>query len=642
MSSQDATKSIQDSALDRVSEISYTIREAVRRALPTPPEQFFTIMIPGKVVNFDDYTVDPKDMLIPLKVQRNQAILCDDMPPLATLQSGPTGRSVARTYADAISKLVPVGSTVGIDDGATKTVEQKRYEMAMAKLSTEVPGKGQTLVELYTRKQEIYTSAVDRKTKAFHEALAHVQADPRNKTTENAHEAYDLWVQENARVYRNHVQAAYMDWVITGKKEEVEYWFAVVDQDSVLARVEQSKESMRAAVVQDEDGTVEYQTVKLEPSDWANKCLQKMTSKTNQTESAEWYTWQINRLEKTNRLLEILQTPKPDPPEPTQEEKDTAKQQVEDLKKELKDAMEAFMKAKKAYQESLQKGPSKDAAKKTEPGQTSSDAKNPGSVVTPSRDSTTSNLLDNFKSAQETLAKAQVKYDEFNVANAMDGSKAARDQTMGKLAKDGLAKTQIAENQAKIDEHKRKRQDLMRAEQGIEEILKGLETDLGISQDKSSTPSVAPVGSNAKSLDDFFTPITVEISASSSEEKVSSNATSAQASVTASGLLWHASASANLSKVQAAAQKELASADVKVSFECMRVDIHRSWMRPELFYDPDMAPGHGLRISPGPDKLNSFLDKKPGTTSGSDAVQQSLFPTVPPPLPDIPGFGNLD
>jgi hypothetical protein len=40
------------------------------------------------------------------------------------------------------------------------------------------------------------------------------------------------------------VQAAYMDWVVVGKKEEVEYWFAVVDHDTILSRVEDSKASL--------------------------------------------------------------------------------------------------------------------------------------------------------------------------------------------------------------------------------------------------------------------------------------------------------------------------------------------------------------------------------------------------------------
>lgn len=111
----------------------------------------------------------------------------------------------------------------------------------MAILSAEVPERDVTLVELYTQKQEQYTKAVEQKNKAFREAQEAAKAAPGNKTTKQQREAYDLWVQENAKTWRARVQAAYMDWVITGKKEEVEYWFAVVDQDSALARVEKSK-----------------------------------------------------------------------------------------------------------------------------------------------------------------------------------------------------------------------------------------------------------------------------------------------------------------------------------------------------------------------------------------------------------------
>ena len=51
----------------------------------------------------------PNDVSPPHAVQLAEAILCDDMPSLSPLQVGPTGRSVARSYAATISKLCPVG-----------------------------------------------------------------------------------------------------------------------------------------------------------------------------------------------------------------------------------------------------------------------------------------------------------------------------------------------------------------------------------------------------------------------------------------------------------------------------------------------------------------------------------------------------
>jgi hypothetical protein len=53
--------------------------------------------------------------------------------------------------------------------------------------------------------------------------------------------AYDLWVSEHEKTYNDLVQSAYMDWVSIGKKQEVEYWFAIVDNESAMARVEDSK-----------------------------------------------------------------------------------------------------------------------------------------------------------------------------------------------------------------------------------------------------------------------------------------------------------------------------------------------------------------------------------------------------------------
>lgn len=45
--------------------------------------------------------------ILPIATELNQARLCDDMPALAPVQIGPTGRSVSRSYGATLSKLVP-------------------------------------------------------------------------------------------------------------------------------------------------------------------------------------------------------------------------------------------------------------------------------------------------------------------------------------------------------------------------------------------------------------------------------------------------------------------------------------------------------------------------------------------------------
>jgi hypothetical protein len=49
----DKQSEMEKAAIKRAADISLKIREAVRAALPTPNEQYFTVMIPGKVVNYD-------------------------------------------------------------------------------------------------------------------------------------------------------------------------------------------------------------------------------------------------------------------------------------------------------------------------------------------------------------------------------------------------------------------------------------------------------------------------------------------------------------------------------------------------------------------------------------------------------------
>jgi len=100
---------------------------------------------------------------------------------------------------------------------------------------------GKKRIELYKDKQREYTNAFEKKVKAFHDALDLTTQDPRYPTLAEKRQAYDKWVSENQKTYRNMCQAAYMDWVTVGKKEETEYWFSIVDNDSAMSRVEASK-----------------------------------------------------------------------------------------------------------------------------------------------------------------------------------------------------------------------------------------------------------------------------------------------------------------------------------------------------------------------------------------------------------------
>lgn len=61
------------------------------------------------MTGFNKETGETETILLPLVTELNQAILCDDCPTLSAIQMGPTGKSVARSYASALQKLAPVG-----------------------------------------------------------------------------------------------------------------------------------------------------------------------------------------------------------------------------------------------------------------------------------------------------------------------------------------------------------------------------------------------------------------------------------------------------------------------------------------------------------------------------------------------------
>ena len=141
--------------------------------------------------------------------------------------------------------MITQGSTTGVADGVaeeTLSAAEKRYQHAMGWLTGRDPNDGgNTRVEVYREKQERYTQAFERKVTAFAAALKRSIDENPTKTATEQRDVYNMWVAENQKTYNNLVQAAYMDWVTMGRKEELEYYFSIVDHDSAMSRVEASK-----------------------------------------------------------------------------------------------------------------------------------------------------------------------------------------------------------------------------------------------------------------------------------------------------------------------------------------------------------------------------------------------------------------
>jgi hypothetical protein len=92
---------------------------------------------------------------------------------------------------------------------------------------------------------------------------------------------------------------------------------------------------------------------------------------------------------------------------------------------------------------------------------------------------------------------------------------------------------------------------------------------------------------------DFFTQISVDVSSAESSDSASSSATSFEGKAQASYGIWWFKTSVEVATSHSSAhsdvERTMAKNACKISFECMRVDISRAWMRPELFYDADLT-----------------------------------------------------
>lgn len=110
-----------------------------------------------------------------------------------------------------------------------------------------------------------------------------------------------------------------MDWVTNGHKYDVEFNFGMVDTESIMARVESSKESMRNSTMVDADGANEILGVVLTPKNWASLCKQKQEGwfKRNGEYTVEQLDAEIRRLERLQTSYEVLKSVTTDATPPT-------------------------------------------------------------------------------------------------------------------------------------------------------------------------------------------------------------------------------------------------------------------------------------------------------------------------------------
>lgn len=190
--------------------------------------------------------------------------------------------------------------------------------------------------------------------------------------------------------------------------------------------------------------------------------------------------------------------------------------------------------------------------------------------------------VDEYEKAQKALQECFKKVDEKNVKDLSSSNREA----LKKLADAGGQgfEDQIKENEKKIEELKAQRDELQKKSGKTDVVAATVQDEIA---DKAGIPRPPPRAVDAKK-EGSWTSISLDMTSSSSRDAKEESATAATLDASY-GWGWNkVSASVSHQQSQADAFKEMASATIKISFECMRVDITRPWLRAELFYDHDL------------------------------------------------------
>ncbi|KIJ29622.1 hypothetical protein M422DRAFT_268967 [Sphaerobolus stellatus SS14] len=223
---------------------------------------------------------------------------------------------------------------------------------------------------------------------------------------------------------------------------------------------------------------------------------------------------------------------------------------------------------------------------------------------------------------------AQRSYDKFNLARLTSENKNAENKLFSEIVKDsGIIGREITNSEALIKQYEKERDDLHNGHQKPQDkALEGLAESMGIPK-ALPDPTLAPPPAQ-KPLEDFFTLITAELSLSSETTATQTSTSTFSAGATASWGNASVSASVDHFEAHTSAMKELVGSNVKVSFECMHVDITRPWLRPELFYDEDLVLGPGIKISPGFTRLRELMESQVPNAQ-SELAMHGTFPLYP-------------
>ncbi|KAG8711578.1 hypothetical protein FRC11_002422 [Ceratobasidium sp. 423] len=136
----------------------------------------------------------------------------------------------AVSHENTAHRVIPDGAkgqATGVEGSNNRLVDsRKRYEEAMRYLKSHaIPTSQRTIMEVYIEKQPKYAKALAEQDNAFEKAREGIRTDFytfSSYTVEDAQKDWSAWVAKNDPDLKASAMAAYQDWVVAGKKHQVD------------------------------------------------------------------------------------------------------------------------------------------------------------------------------------------------------------------------------------------------------------------------------------------------------------------------------------------------------------------------------------------------------------------------------------
>ena len=443
------------------------------------------------------------------------------------------------------------------------------------------------------------------------------------------------WNQMTYQRFKNSIQSAWMDWVVNGQKYNVDYNFGIIDIDSIMSRIESSKEFLRNSTMLDADQANVVYGVSLTPSRWATYCKHKAEGwyERNGKYTLAQIDAEIARLEALSGSYDKVETavkggdtrkypvqaaiaPEKKPAD-TQTASDTAMTNLYEAQGKLAGTKWNVDHAKS------------DADKKTYEEQLKTDQED---VFAKQK------ALQEAQQAHETNTE---QWNEYSLATLKDGAdnqvNSWLTSTKEKITKQleslkGLRTAKLEANpttvpvitgaKALTDGDKESAHATDVAPEGAElaNPIFGITAGSG---DQADGTGSQPTQSAADA--DQWTTVTFSYAASDLKSVASESSWGMKVGGSVGFGLWSVGGSYAHDESKKDMQQDMETCDVSVSFSALAVNINRPWLYGELFSDVDLELAEGVQLSPGPLRMQNMI--KSQTINEIDMYNQ--FPAYP-------------